>query len=115
MTRSMGIVLLLVTLVIGAVLFALQSRNQGPTAQSVTAAETLATQVSAASNFQPADQLLQVALGTNGTYVGAELPPGSGVVLVSATQTSYCLQTGVGTAVEHELGPGGAAQPGPCP
>ena len=114
MTRSMGMVLLLVTLVIGAVLFAMQSRNQGPTSQAVTQAETLATQAATASNFQPMDQLMQVALGTNGTYAGAELPPGSGIVLVSATATSYCLQSGAGTTAEHELGPGGAPQPGPC-
>jgi hypothetical protein len=44
------------------------------------------------------------------TYVGATLPPGSGVVLVSADASSYCLQDGN----EHEVGPGGTPQPGPC-
>lgn len=114
MSRSFGLVLLLVTLAIGGVLFAMQSRSEGPTSPAVTQAETQAIQESAGVNFQAADQVMQAALAENGTYAGAVLPPGSGVVLASATTTSYCLQAGVGTALEHEVGPGGSAQPGPC-
>jgi hypothetical protein len=53
---------------------------------------------------------LQAYYDQNQTYVGATLPAGSGVVLVSADATSYCLQDGS----DHEIGPGGAPQPGPC-
>lgn len=114
MTRTFGLVMLLVSLAIGGVLFAQQARNDGPASPAATAAETQAMQESAGVNFQAADQAMQAALAENGTYVGAVLPPGSGVVIVSAQQTSYCLQAGAGTAVQHEVGPGGAAQPGPC-
>ena len=53
---------------------------------------------------------LQAFYDENQTYVGATLPAGSGVTLVRAGSTSYCLQSGT----EHEDGPGGAPQPGPC-
>ena len=59
---------------------------------------------------------MQVAYAANGTYAGAQLPPGSGVVLVRADAASYCLQTtGAASTMMHETGPNGtAAQPGPC-
>jgi hypothetical protein len=54
--------------------------------------------------------VLQAYYDENQTYVGATLPPGSGVVLARADATSYCLQSGN----EHEIGPGGTPQPGTC-
>ena len=54
--------------------------------------------------------MLQAYFDQNQTYAGATLPPGSGVTLVSVGTSSYCLQT----ASEHEDGPGGTPQPGPC-
>ena len=53
---------------------------------------------------------MQAFYTQSGTYAGATLPPGSGVVLVRADATSYCLQAGA----EHEDGPGGLPQPGGC-
>ena len=53
---------------------------------------------------------LQAYFDENHTYVGATLPPGSEVTLAVAGPTSYCLQDGN----EHEVGPGGTPQPGPC-
>jgi hypothetical protein len=53
-------------------------------------------------------------LATNGTYEGATLTAADGVVLVRADAASYCIQTGVGAAVQHEMGPGGSPQTGPC-
>ena len=63
-----------------------------------------------ATNFQGADTSMQAFYAQSGTYAGATLPPGSGVVLVRADATSYCLQAGD----EHENGPGGQVQPGGC-
>ena len=53
---------------------------------------------------------LQAYFDENHTYVGATLPPGSEVALAAATTTGYCLQSGD----QHEDGPGGTPQPGPC-
>jgi hypothetical protein len=113
-TRSLGLPLLLVTLLIGGYLFVKQADTSGPTAPVITQAETQAAASVASTNFQGADTVLQAAYATNGTYAGAELPPGSGVTLVRADATSYCLQSGTDATVAHENGPNGTAQPGPC-
>jgi hypothetical protein len=114
MGRSIGLVLLLVSLGIGGYLVMAQSRSAGPTAPVVTQAETQGNAFVAGTNFQGADASLQAWFAENATYVGATLSPGSGAVLVRADATTYCLQSGAGAAAEHELGPGGQAQAGPC-
>lgn len=111
MTRAaFGIPSLLIALAIGGYLMTKEMRSSGsgspPVQQVVTQAQTAV----AATNFSQADASMQAFLAQNGTYVGAVLPPGSGVALVGATATSYCLQAGD----EHEDGPGGTAQPGAC-
>jgi hypothetical protein len=115
MTRTLGLPLLLVSLLIGGYLFTQQTKSTGPRSDVVTQAETQAQQYAAATNFQPVAPLMDAAFAANGTYAGAELPLGSGVTLVRADATSYCLQTtGDPTAVMHEAGPDGTVQPGPC-
>jgi hypothetical protein len=111
MTRYLGIASLLVVLVIGGYLMSQQMGSGGssstPPAQQIV---TQAQSAVAATNFGQADASMAAALAETGTYVGAVLPPGSGVSLVDATATSYCLQAGD----EHEDGPGGSVQPGAC-
>ena len=114
MSRAVGMVLVLASLAVAGYLFVAQSRTAGPTASAVTRAETQAVSVAAASNFQGAAASLQAWYAANATYAGAALPPGSGVTLVRGDASTYCLQTVAGGAVEHELGPGGQPQPGPC-
>jgi hypothetical protein len=115
MTRSLGLPLLLITVLIGGYLFTKQMGSAGPTAPAVTQAESQAQAAVAATNFQVGDTALQAAYASAGTYAGAALPPGSGLVLVRADASSYCLQTAPGvTTLEHETGPGGQVQPGPC-
>jgi len=115
MSRSLGVPMLLVTLLIGGYLFMQQAKTTGPTAPAVTQAETQAQTFGAATEFQGAIPAMQAAYAANGTYAGAELPPGSGVVLVRADAASYCLQTtGDASTIMHEAGPNGTAQPGPC-
>lgn len=114
-TRTLGLPLLLVTLLVGGYLFTKQMGSTGPTAPAVTQAEPQAQAAAAATSFQAADMALQAAYAEGGTYAGAVLPPGSGAVLVRADATSYCLQTLPGvTPVAHETGPNGTVQPGPC-
>jgi hypothetical protein len=115
MTRFVGLPLLLVTLLIGGYLFTQQTKSTGPTSDVITQAETQALQYTAETNFQPLIPLMDAAFQANGTYAGADLPVGSGVTLVRADATSYCLQTtGDPTAVMHDAGPNGTVQPGPC-
>jgi type II secretory pathway pseudopilin PulG len=114
MTRLFGLVAVLSALAVGAYVFAVQSQKEGQTANAVTQVEAQAASAAAGTNFQGAAQALQAWYAANGTYGGATLPPGSGVLLIRADAGAYCLQTPPGSAVEHELGPGGSPQPGPC-
>ena len=102
MTRTLGLTMLLVTLLIGGYLFIQESKTSGPTAPAVTQAETQAQGAVAATNFQGMTSVLQAWYAANGTYAGAALPPGSGVALVRADAASYCLETI------------GSPQPPPC-
>jgi hypothetical protein len=56
---------------------------------------------------------LEQTHAVSGTYAETNLA-GFGVTLVRADTVSYCIQTGVGTGVQHETGPGGAPAAGPC-
>jgi hypothetical protein len=115
MTRTLGLPLMLVTLLIGGYLFTQQAKTSGPSAPAVTQAETQAQTAVAAANFQAMTSVLQAWYAANGTYAGASLPLGSGAAVVRADATSYCLQTtGDATAVLHEAGPNGTVQPGAC-
>jgi len=114
MTRGLGLVLALISLAIVGGLMAMQSNNQGPTSATVNQAESQAVATAASAVFQPVDQVLQVDASQNGTYVGAELPVGSGVTLTRATTTSYCLDANLSGTPVHENGPGGSPAAGHC-
>ena len=99
-----------ITLLVGAYLSTQSMRSNGPTSPSGQQEIAQANSATAGVNFTQAVPALQAYFDQYHTYVGATLPPGSGVTLVSAGATSYCLQD----ASEHEVGPGGTPQPGPC-
>jgi len=107
-------VLALISLAIVGGLMAMQSKSQGPTSAAVDQAESQAVATGAAAVFQPVDQMLQVAASQSGTYVGAELPVGSGVTLARATTVSYCLQANLNGTPVFENGPGGTPAAGHC-
>ena len=110
MTRSVAFPLLLISLAIGGFLFVKQSQTTGPTSSVATQAETQAANDAAATNFAAAAPTLQAWFADNSTYAGVSLPPVYNVTVVRADATGYCLQSGA----EHEDGPGGQPQPGPC-
>jgi hypothetical protein len=110
MLRVLGIPAILITLFVGAYLSTQSMRSNGPTSPSGQQEIAQAHSATAGLDFNQAAPGLQAYFDENHTYVGATLPVGSGAVLASATPTSYCLQDGN----EHEVGPGGTPQPGPC-
>ena len=114
MTRGIGLLLALISLAVVGGLMAMQSKTQGPTAPAVTQAEQQALAVASTAAFQPVAQILAVDYAQSGTYVGAQLPLGTGVTLAQATSTSYCLQMSVNGTPVHESGPGGSPASGPC-
>jgi lipid-binding SYLF domain-containing protein len=114
MGRSLGLPLLLVSLVVGGILFAMQMKSEGPASAAVTQAETQAVVAASSANFQAADAAMTAWLAEHGSYAGATLDPSYMVTVARADATTYCLQTTAGGNVEHEAGPGGTAVPGPC-
>jgi hypothetical protein len=110
MLRVLGIPAVLITLFVGAYLSTQQMRSNGPTSPSGQQEIAQAHSATAGLNFNQAVPPLQAYFDENHTYVGATLPPGSEVTLVTADATSYCLQSGD----QHEIGPGGTPQSGPC-
>jgi hypothetical protein len=109
MLRYLGIPALLVSVFIGLYLVSQDAKSNTPSASDQQAI-TQANSATAGLNFNQAVPALQAYFDENHTYVGATLPPGSEVTLATADTTSYCLQSGD----EHEVGPGGTPQPGPC-
>jgi hypothetical protein len=110
MSRSFGFPVLIVSLAIGGFLFVRQSQTVGPTSSVAQQAETQAAVAASATDFNAALPDLQAWFADHGTYAGVTLPPVYAITVVRADATSFCLQSGA----EHQVGPAGPAQPGPC-
>ena len=109
MLRVLGLPALLIAVCVGLYLATQDAKSSAPTPADQQAISQ-ARSVGAEADFGQVTPVLQAYFDQNQTYVGATLPPGSGVTLVTAGTTSYCLQAGN----EHEDGPDGTPQPGPC-
>jgi methylthioribose-1-phosphate isomerase len=112
MSRVLGIPAVLVVAVVGIYLYTQDAKSNVTPAATEQQAITQAQAGVAATNLSQAAAAMQATYTQSGTYAGATLPVGTGVVLVTADAYSYCLQTSGGD--EHEMGPGGQPQPGPC-
>ena len=114
MGRAFGLVSLVCSLALVAILMALNMQHNGPTSSTAKRAEKEATAAVAGLNFTGAATELEAFHAENGTYAGAVLPPSFGVTLVRADAASYCVQAGAGTSMQHFVGPGGPSAAGPC-
>jgi type II secretory pathway pseudopilin PulG len=114
MGRAFGLISIVVSLALVGILWALTMQHSGPTSATAKRAESEATAAVSAMNFTAAATQLELYHTENATYAGATVPPSFGVTLVRADAASYCLQAGVGGAVQHFAGPGGTAAAGPC-
>jgi hypothetical protein len=112
MTRTFGLVLLLLTLAVGGYLVAQQAKTDGPASAVAQQAETQASVEASATSFNAALPELQAWFADHGTYAGATLPASFGVIVARADATSFCLQTADASA--HEVGPDGSPSAGPC-
>jgi len=110
MTRSLGLVLLVLTLALGGYLMAQQSKTEGPASTAAQRAETEAVSAASGTSFAAAVPTLQAWYADHGTYAGVTLPPAYEVTVARADATSYCLDAGG----LHENGPNGTPEPGPC-
>jgi Tfp pilus assembly protein PilE len=114
MGRVFGLISIVVSLALVGILWALTMQHSGPTSATAKRAEAEATAAVSGMNFTAAATQLELYHAENATYAGASVPPSFGVTLVRADAASYCLQAGVGGAVQHFTGPGGTAAAGPC-
>lgn len=114
MTRGLALVVTLVSLVVVGVLMMLQARSEGPAAPSTQTVEAQALATASTAEFAPVAQVLELDHSQTGTYAGAALPGGTGVTVVNASATGYCLQASLNGSVVHEDGPGGSPAAGPC-
>ena len=114
MRGGVGVVVVVCSLAIVALLMAMNMSQNGPTSKTAQDAEARAKAAVGTINFTQAAMEMATYQAENGTYVGATLPPSYGVALVRADAASYCLQAGVGGSVQHFVGPGGPAGAGPC-
>lgn len=110
MVRILGIPAVLVVALLGVYLYTQDAKSNGPASTAGQQAITQAQSAVAATNFGQAAAAMQAVYTQSGTYAGATLPAGAGVVLIRADATTYCIQAGD----EHEDGPGGQPQPGGC-
>ena len=114
MGRAFGLISLVVSLALVAIMWALTMQHSGPTSSTAKRAEADATAAVSSLNFTAAATQLEAYHAENATYAGAVLPPSFAVTVVRTDAASYCLQAGVGGAVQHFAGPGGTAAAGPC-
>ena len=114
MGRAFGLVSIVVSLALVGILWALTMQHSGPTSAAAKKAESDASAAVSSLNFTAAATQLEAYHAENATYAGAVLPPSYGVAVVHTDAASYCLQSGVGDAVQHFAGPGGTAAAGPC-
>ena len=112
--RGLGLVSLLVALVLVGALWSMDARTNGPASAQGQREITQAEENVAGINFSQAAVELESYRAVHGTYVGASVPSTFGARLVRADATSYCLQAGIGQAVQHEDGPNGSPAAGPC-
>lgn len=109
-TRVLGIPAVLLVAVVAIYLYTQDAKSNVAPATTGQQAISQAQSAVAATDFSQAAAAMQASYTQTGTYAGATLPIGTGVVLARADAYSYCLQAGN----EHEDGPGGQPQPGPC-
>ena len=76
--------------------------------------ELLSGQKLAAFELQTAAHTMAEAKASTGTFAMTDLRTFKNLAIVYATDSSYCLQVGVGAGAMHYVGPAGPPITGPC-
>lgn len=112
MTRSLGLVSVLLALAVGGYLVSQQLKATGPSSPTAAQAIADAGREVGTLNLQQAALALEQFRAGSGTYAGAQLDT-FGVILRRADMGSYCVET-TRAPVFHVAGPGGTPAVGPC-
>ena len=123
MTRGLGLVSLVVSLVVSLLLFSSQlshgrsrpaSPKQNPVVQQANSVVQQANSVAAETTAMQAEHELAAYQADEGTFVGATVTDVPGVTLVHAEPTTFCLQISSSGSVLYDAGPGGSPSATPC-
>jgi hypothetical protein len=117
MTRGLGLVSLIISLVISGMLFSSQLKGGGGSTPPTPDRNQLVQQAQAAAaavNAGQADRELAAYQAENGTFAGASVTDIGGVTVVSAGATSYCLRIATTDSVLYDAGPGGSPSSTSC-
>ena len=112
MTRTFGLLSLVLALAVAGYLLSQQLASNGPTSPTASRAISEAGSEVSTLNLQQAALALEQFRAANGTYFGADLA-GFGVQAVRADAGSYCVQT-LRAPLSHLAGPGGTPAAGAC-
>jgi len=109
MTRGLGIVSLVVSLVISLMLFSSQLTPGGskPASPKENPIVQQASSVAAEAAAMQAEHELAAYQADRGTFVGATVTDIAGVTVLHAEPTTFCLQIASGGGVLYDAGPGG--------
>ena len=110
MGRGVGLVTLVITLTVSAVLFATQWSSLGGGLNSRTRDNRLiekSKQLAAAMTAQRADMLLESYHAATGTYAGAPVEEINGIRLLHADASGFCLQVDARGETYYDAGPYG--------
>jgi hypothetical protein len=109
MTRGLGLVSLVVGLVIAGMLFSSQLVSGGSKTSSPEQNRIVqqAYAVAADAAAVQADRELMAYRAERGTFVGATVTDVSGVTVLHAEPTTFCLQITSKDGVLYDAGPGG--------
>jgi hypothetical protein len=116
MTRGLGLVSLVVSLVVSAMLFSSQLSHGGskPVGPQQNPLVQQATSVAATASAMQAERELAAYQAEEGTFVGATLTGVQGVTLLHAETATFCLRIASSGGVLYDAGPGGTPSANPC-
>ena len=109
MTRSFGLVSLVVSLVVSLMLFSSQLTGGGskPASPKQNPVVQQASSVAADAAAMQAEHELAAYQADRGTFVGATVTDISGVAVLHAEPTTFCLQITSTGGILYDAGPGG--------
>jgi Na+-transporting methylmalonyl-CoA/oxaloacetate decarboxylase gamma subunit len=118
MTRGLGLVSLVVSLVVSLMLFSSQLTHTGskpkPTSPKQNPIVQQANSVAAEAAAMQAEHELIAYQADHGTFVGASITDISGVTVLHAEPTSFCLRIVSNGDLQYDAGPGGTPSANRC-
>jgi len=116
MTRGLGLVSLVISLVVSLMLFSSQLTGGGskPASPKENPIVQQANAVAAEAAAMQAEHELAAYQADRGTFVGANVTDVAGVTVLHAEATTFCLEIASNGSVLYDAGPGGTPSAQRC-